>query len=90
MRSDQAIRTLAQNEFESDRYDYLIDGVRAGDTYLQQFSFQTDAGYKWAGIGYMLFFYFFANALAVVALTRNSHRQRGRGKPPTTANPGMT
>ena len=57
-----AIRTLAHNEFDSGRYDFLITTptaagpvqIRAGDLYLNQYAFQTESGYKWGGIGYLV------------------------------------
>ena len=52
-----AIRTLAQNEFKHSRYDFLIGPQRAGDAYLEQYAFQTENGYKWGGIGYLVLHY---------------------------------
>ena len=55
-----AIRTLAHNEFDTPRYDFLIvpsagaAAVRAGDAYLAQYDMQTERAYKWAGVGYLV------------------------------------
>ena len=48
------IRTLAQNEFDDGKYDFLIGDMRAGDSYIDQYAFQIDWGFKWGGIGYLV------------------------------------
>ena len=62
-----AMRSLVQNEFKADEYDgtttYNGQNMTLGDAYLLTFEVQTESAWKWAGIGYMLGF-FFASLLA--------------------------
>jgi ABC-type Mn2+/Zn2+ transport system ATPase subunit len=73
------IRTLAHNEFNDDSYSFSIGGQRAGDVYLAAYEMQTERGYKWGGIGYLIWFWFFANVSAVVALWYKDRGLGGRG-----------
>ena len=49
-----AIRSLAHNEFEDARYDYMLGDQRAGNLFLGAYALQPEKAYKWAGIGYMV------------------------------------
>jgi hypothetical protein len=64
-----AVRSIAQNEFYSKDYDNILpNGVRAGTFYLDSYDIYLSHGWKWAGVGYLAFFYLFSLFLCVVAL----------------------
>ena len=50
-----SVRSLAQNEFHSPRYDRLdpVTGVRDGDAFLSSFGVFTDPVWKWMGVLYL-------------------------------------
>ena len=62
------LRSLAINEYSSSRYDYLVDGVRAGDSYMDAFEIRTDRVYQYTAIIVLLAYYFLfitASSIAV-------------------------
>jgi ABC-type multidrug transport system fused ATPase/permease subunit len=64
-----AVRSIAQNEFYSKDYDNILpNGVRAGTFYLDSYDIYLSHGWKWAGVGYLAFFYVFSLLLCIVAL----------------------
>ena len=66
------VRSLAQNEFFSSRYDYpesSSNPERAGDYYLEQFDVSLNSQYKWAGVGYLLGFFLTFALVSSVAIT---------------------
>jgi ABC-type multidrug transport system ATPase subunit/ABC-type multidrug transport system permease subunit len=86
------VRSLALNEFHSKRYDKFTQpgvpsGVTDGNYFLMLFSIDTNDQYKWAGIGYLLGFFF---VFAVVSSLAIKHIRAGatlgtKRLPPTDA-----
>ena len=79
-----SIRSIAQSEFFSPRYDERIavtnadsDGgagagamnVRRGDAYLEAYQMSTDSAYQWAGVGLLLGYYIGLSLLAAWLLS---------------------
>lgn len=63
------LRSLLQNEFFAPKYDEPLGSVRKGDFYLSAYQIQTD-DWRWAGVAYMIAFYFFALIISMVFLTK--------------------
>ena len=69
------LRSLAINEFNAPRYDapFTQDpyiGYRTGDAYMRLWDIDPTSSYKWAGIGYLIGFFFVMMFLCAFILAR--------------------
>ena len=69
------VRSMAINEFNAPRYDEPYTqspyvGLRTGDAYLRLWDFDPTSAYKWAGIGYLVGFFFVMMFLCSFILAR--------------------